>query len=99
MLYDLSEIVSEGSSLQIRWTMGETDGAWRYSGWNIDDVQLLSTANSAIQGDVNCDGLVNVTDVLDVVSNWGACVGVCNEDIVPDGTIDVGDLLTVIGNW
>ena len=99
VLYDLSEIVSEGSSLQIRWTMGETDGAWRYSGWNIDDVQLLSTANSAIQGDVNCDGLVNVTDVLDVVSNWGACVGVCNEDIVPDGTVDVGDLLTVIGNW
>ena len=99
VLYDLSEIVSEGSSLQIRWTMGETDGAWRYSGWNIDDVQLLSTANSAIQGDVNCDGLVNVTDVLDVVSNWGACVGVCNEDIVPDGTIGVGDLLTVIGNW
>ena len=79
--------------------MGETDGAWTYSGWNIDDVQLLSTSGSAVLGDVNCDGVVNVTDVLAVVSNWGTCAGVCNEDLVPDGTINVSDLLQVIGNW
>lgn len=99
VLYDLSDIASAGSSLQIRWTMGETDTAWRYSGWNIDDVTLLTTTSTAVHGDVNCDGVINVTDILSVVSNWGPCSGVCNEDIVPDGTINVSDLLSVIGNW
>ena len=99
VLYDLTSNTAGGDSLEIRWTMGETDGAWTYSGWNIDDVQLLSTSGSAVLGDVNCDGVVNVTDVLAVVSNWGTCAGVCNEDLVPDGIINVSDLLQVIGNW
>ena len=79
--------------------MGTTDNAWRYSGWNIDDVEILSTQSGGILGDVNCDGVVNVTDVLAIVSEWGDCALVCNEDIVPDGTINVSDLLQVIGNW
>ena len=52
-----------------------------------------------MQGDVNCDGLVNVTDILAVVSAWGPCDMPCAEDIVPDGIINVIDLLQVIGNW
>jgi hypothetical protein len=97
--YDISGAIGSAPDIQIRWTMGETDGAWQYSGWNIDDVQLTTTTSSGIDGDVNCDGVVNVTDVLDVVSNWGPCEGVCAQDIVPDGTINVSDLLQVIGNW
>jgi hypothetical protein len=50
-------------------------------------------------GDVNCDGVVNITDILSIISSWGDCPAVCNEDIVPDGTINVSDLLQVIGNW
>jgi len=79
--------------------MGSTDGAWQYSGWNIDDLKLFTPLSTGIQGDVNRDGVINVTDVLDIVSNWGSCNGVCAQDIVPDGTINVSDLLQVIGNW
>jgi hypothetical protein len=79
--------------------MGETDSSWKYSGWNIDDVQIITTDETGVIGDVNCDGLVDVTDALSVVSLWGPCEGICNEDIVPDGTIGVLDLLQVIGNW
>ena len=99
VLYDLTNITNGGSSLEIRWTMGETDSSWTYSGWNIDDVKLLSTSGSATTGDVNCDGVVNVNDILAIVSGWGPCSQVCNEDIIPDGTINVSDLLQVIGNW
>ncbi|MDP8237099.1 MAG: hypothetical protein P9M08_12000, partial [Candidatus Erginobacter occultus] len=37
--YDVSAI-ADGRSLYIRWGMGETDGSWRYSGWNIDDIEI-----------------------------------------------------------
>jgi len=99
MIYDLSEFTNDADTVEIRWVMGETDGGWRYSGWNIDDVQLMTTTSDGVSGDVNCDGYVNVTDVLEVVSLWGPCDGVCAADIVPDGTINVADLLQVIGNW
>jgi hypothetical protein len=97
--YDISARADTQTGVQIRWTMGTTDGGWRYSGWNIDDVQVLSASGNGIIGDVNCDGLVNVTDILSVVSAWGPCAGVCAEDIVPDGVVDVSDLLRVIANW
>jgi hypothetical protein len=79
--------------------MGTTDTAWQYSGWNIDDVEILTTSSGVIPGDVNCDGIVNIADILSIISTWGTCDTVCNEDIVPDGLINVSDLLQVIGNW
>ena len=98
-VYDISDSVGESSFIELRWTMGETDGGWTYSGWNIDDVQIVSSTETGVLGDVTCDGTVNVNDVLSVVSNWGPCSGYCSEDIVPDSIIDVSDLLQVIGNW
>jgi len=99
VVFDISSVADAESSVQIRWTMGTTDSGWTYSGWNIDDVEILSSGGAGTIGDVNCDGIVNVTDVLAVVSQWGSCGEHCAEDIVPDGTIDVLDLLHVIGNW
>ena len=48
--------------------------------------------------DINNDGMVDISDVLSVISNWGLCKG-CPEDINQDGNVDVSDLLIVIGNW
>jgi hypothetical protein len=58
-------------------------------------------------GDVNCDGDVNVADLLAVITNWGACAGTCpphcTADIAPhpagDCSVNVADLLLVIANW
>jgi len=36
--YDISSVADNQSTVYIRWTMGETDGGWRYCGWNIDGV-------------------------------------------------------------
>lgn len=53
-------------------------------------------------GDVNRNGVVNVADLLAVITNWGTCFA-CPADIAPNptgnGVIDVADLLLVITNW
>jgi predicted outer membrane repeat protein len=61
-------------------------------------------------GDITCDGLVLIQDLLAVINAWGPCrpqVPFCTSDIAPihpDGTqgdnvTNVQDLLRVIGNW
>ena len=51
-----------------------------------------------VQGDVNGDGLVDVSDLLAVMDAWGPCNG-CSADLNGDGIVDVVDLLEVVGNW
>ena len=37
---DLSAVADNQSTVYLRWTMGTTDAAWVYCGWNIDDVTV-----------------------------------------------------------
>ncbi len=39
-VYDVSEWADGQANFRIRFVMGETDVAWRYCGWNIDDLTL-----------------------------------------------------------
>jgi hypothetical protein len=39
--YDISEVADGQESVYLRWTMGPTDGILRYSGWNIDDIEIF----------------------------------------------------------
>jgi len=38
--FDISGLADGQQTIYLRWTMGPTDSAWRYCGWNIDDVEL-----------------------------------------------------------
>jgi len=38
--YDISDVADGQTTVYLRWTMGTTDSGWRYSGWNIDDVEV-----------------------------------------------------------
>jgi acetyl esterase/lipase len=54
--------------------------------------------------DVNCDGDVDVSDLLTVINDWGACpdpgTGLqCPGDVNADGFVNVDDLLAVIQAW
>jgi hypothetical protein len=50
-------------------------------------------------GDVNSDGQLDVSDILNIVAQWGDdCMG-CIEDVDLSGTVDIEDLLTVINYW
>ncbi len=48
-------------------------------------------------GDVNADEEVDVTDLLQVISDWGS--NASPADINNDGIVDVTDLLAVISSW
>ena len=51
--------------------------------------------------DFNCDGVVDVSDLLTLLSGWGACPGgdLCPTDVTGDGVVNVDDLLAVIASW
>ncbi|HLB73032.1 MAG TPA: C25 family cysteine peptidase [Sedimentisphaerales bacterium] len=40
--FDISEVADGQPQVFIRWTMGPTDGSYRFCGWNIDDVEILA---------------------------------------------------------
>ncbi len=57
--------------------------------------------NLAPAGDLDCDGLATVGDLLAVLSSWGSCAiqEDCPPDLNCDGTVGVADLLMLLGNW
>lgn len=72
---------------------------------------VLATQNSAGQylaylleprestlGDTNCDGLVNIDDLVVVITSWGPCEN-CPADFNTDKIVNITDLATVIQNW
>jgi len=48
--------------------------------------------------DLGGDGNVNVTDLLDLIGDWGPCAE-CPADLNGDGNVNVTDLLELIGEW
>jgi hypothetical protein len=60
--FDISAIADNQPTVYLRWTMGTTDGAWRFCGWNIDDVQLSTPECDVVMGDWNGDTQINLAD-------------------------------------
>jgi len=48
--------------------------------------------------DLNGDGMVNIHDLLVLVSAWGDCQG-CQEDLTGDGVVGIADLLLIVAAW
>ncbi|MGD8451284.1 MAG: M28 family peptidase [Phycisphaerae bacterium] len=63
--FDIAAIADDQPTVYLRWTMGTTDTAWQYCGWNIDDVRLtaLDCEPPFVAGDLNCDGTVDNFDI------------------------------------
>jgi len=59
---DISSVADDEPTVYVRWTMGATDGAWQYCGWNVDDVSLYATACDPTYGDINGDTEVTQVD-------------------------------------
>jgi len=56
---------------------------------------------NGIVGDLNGDGVVDVSDLLILLGAWGPCDDgeSCAADLNGDGSVDVSDLLILLGNW
>lgn len=66
MSYDISQVADGQSTVYVRWGYQVANGAYPYSGWNIDDVEiwgLSPTGPAFCIGDMNCDGQINFADI------------------------------------
>ncbi len=52
-----------------------------------------------ISGDVNGDGVIDVLDLIEVITSWGPCPGCDRADVDGSGAVDVLDLIAVISAW
>ncbi len=75
------------------WTMGSADP--------VGGADSPGAANPGC-GDVDADGAVGITDLLLLLSAWGACPDPpkgCPADFDGDGIVGDTDLLTLLSNW
>ena len=82
----------------------EVFGATHFPAFSDEGIQVLFDYLDAhvrppgtCLGDANDDQVVDVTDLLQVVGDWGSSLS--EADVNGDGTVDVSDLLVVVGNW
>lgn len=64
-------------------------------------IMLLTPIIEPHPGDIDGDGVVGMTDLLDLLAAWGACPdpGECPADLDGDGAVGIDDLLTLLANW
>jgi len=100
MNLDISALADDQPIVYLRWVMGSTDGGWQSFGWNIDDIQITAFERGVARGDANGDGIIDLGDVLYVISylyKGGPApdpfeAGDCD----CDGIVDLGDVLYLI---
>jgi len=103
---------SSGGSFELTGTIGQPDAGVMTGGAPGNEFELVGGFWSTPGGTVpTCpadvappggDGLINVDDLLAVISAWGPCPHPCLTDIAPpggDGQVNVDDLLAVISAW
>jgi len=72
-------------------------GGGTYNGDGVACIAGLCDPVVECPADINGDGEVNVSDVLEVISAWGSSDA--NADVDDDGVVDVADLLILIDAW
>ena len=62
---------------------------------------VVTPERETCPGDTNGDLVIDITDLLIVIGDWGPCgnPGGCPGDIDGNGVVNVIDLLAVIANW
>ena len=67
----------------------------------VSDAAQLNVEPAGNIADLNSDGVVDVSDLLTLLSAWGECPGraVCIADLNGDATVDVSDLLILLAAW
>lgn len=95
--YDISAVADGQPSVYIRWTMGTTDSSWRYSGWNIDDVEIWGVVATACAPDLTGDGVLDFFDVLAFLEAFDNQDPVA--DFSADGVFDFFDVLEFLDQF
>lgn len=64
--HGLSPLADDKATVYLRWSYKIGSGAWPYSGWNVDDIEVWALAPqgpAVCYGDANCDGVIDFLDI------------------------------------
>ncbi len=96
---------SSSGALAVTGTIGQPDVLPGSTGMSGGDFVLIGGFHctvgdvvSSCPADLNDDGEVGFSDLVDVLAAWGACVG-CPADIDGDGFVAFSDLLAILAAW
>lgn len=102
MDYDISSVADGQATVYIRWGHRvASDVAYPYSGWNIDDVEIVGVYQYTL-GDFDGDGDVDFADFDILGGQWLGVPGSPSADIapeIPDGFVDGLDLAVFAKGW
>ena len=68
-------------------------------GVSVFSVGWLFPETEAVLGDITGDGIIDVSDILALIGNWGPCTGDCPADLNGDGAVGVSDILLLLSYW
>lgn len=63
---------------------------------NIQDSYSILIDHSAIRGDVNCDGKVDISDIVAIINEMSKTAKYTNSDVNNDEKVDISDVVSVI---
>jgi hypothetical protein len=97
-VFDISDI-ADGNVIQIRWSMGTTDGSVTYPGWNIDDVEIWGIVPVTPPCDIDDDGDCDMADAEALMlcidgPNVSVSSGCELSDLDSDTDADMADFAT-----
>ncbi len=86
-----------GDSLEY---VATTERLYQLDGRNAQGAPQGTAVLVRSMGDIDADGVIDVLDLLALLSAWGPCPDpCCPEDLNESGTVDVLDLLIILANW
>jgi hypothetical protein len=103
-VYDLSAVGTDQPAVWVRWGYQVGNGAFAFSGWNIDDIEIWGLHASGTvfpPGDLNCDHTVDFGDINPFVlaltdpAGYATTYPTCNRDLADingDGSVNFGDI-------
>jgi hypothetical protein len=96
--YDLSDYA--GDVVQIRFSFLSDDDDFQFEGWYIDDIEVTPRKSEFICGDCNGDGVVELSDVVYLISylyrGGPAPIPYPSGNLNGDSIINLGDLVYLI---
>jgi hypothetical protein len=96
----VQQLLPEGSGWGQMVDAWDVNDAGQITGSGIDPagngVGYVLTSLPVCPVDINGDSMVDVVDLVEVITSWGACAAPCPADVNGDGVVDVGDLVAVV---
>lgn len=92
---EVTVVIGEGGDITIGLYKDTTiEGDWCL----FDDFQLFYLGKSALKGDVNEDGKVDINDVVAVINHMAGTANWANANVNedPDGNVDINDVVAII---